>query len=104
EQLRLLREGAELVGGDPERAVRLNQEILRLDAGDARARRALEELYEKTGRLADLARILEQSLGREPAPQAPERSSDAEDGGVGGKRPRPFPEADEALSIRLRLL
>jgi tetratricopeptide (TPR) repeat protein len=81
EQLRLLREGAELVDGDPERAVRLNQEILRLDSSDARARAALEDLYEKTGRLADLARLLEQSLGRDPAPAA-----------------------DEARSIRLRLL
>ena len=40
------------------RALRLNQEILRLDPGDARAKRALAALYEKTGRLADLAKVL----------------------------------------------
>lgn len=63
EQLRVLRRGADAVAGDPERALRLNQEILRLDGGDARAKGALAALYEKTGRIAELAKLLEQSLG-----------------------------------------
>lgn len=66
EQLRLLRRGVELVEADPERALRLNQEILRLEPGDARAKGALASLYEKTHRLADLARLLEQSLLADP--------------------------------------
>ena len=67
EQLRVLRRGAEVVEGDPERALRLNQEILRLDPSDARAKGALAALYEKTGRLAELAKLLEQSLGADQA-------------------------------------
>lgn len=73
EQLRLLRRGVELVEADPERALRLNQEILRLEPGDARAKGALASLYEKTHRLADLARLLEQSLLADP-PLAEEES------------------------------
>ena len=79
EQLRMLRRGAELVLGDPERALRLNQEILRLDPGDAAAKGALAALYEKTGRIAELAKLLEQSL----SPDQPE---------------------DEARATRLKLL
>jgi tetratricopeptide (TPR) repeat protein len=79
EQLRVLRRGAEMVEGDPERALRLNQEILRLDPTDARAKGALAALYEKTGRIAELAKLLEQSLG----PDQPE---------------------DEARATRLKLL
>ncbi len=71
EQLRMLRCGAELVDGDPERALKLNLEILRLDPTDEQARKALELLYEKTGRLADLAKLLEQSLAHEASPPAP---------------------------------
>jgi tetratricopeptide (TPR) repeat protein len=81
EQLRMLRRGAELVEGDAERALKLNQEILRLDPSDARAKKALVSLFEKTGRLVDLAKVLEQQLAQDPPP----------------------PE-DEALAIRERLL
>ena len=81
EQLRLLRRGAEVVEGDPERALKLHLEILRLDPADPRSKKALEQLYEKTGRLADLAKLLEQSAAQDPPP----------------------PE-DEARAIRVRLL
>ncbi|MFT3767260.1 MAG: tetratricopeptide repeat protein [Minicystis sp.] len=67
-QLELLRRGVDLVEADPERALRLNTEILRLDPGDARAKGALADLYEKTHRLAELAKLLEQTLVAEPPP------------------------------------
>ena len=81
EQLRMLRRGAELVEGDPERALKLNLEVLRLDPGDDLARKALAHLYEKTGRLADFAKLLEQILAQDPAPPP-----------------------DDALATRVRLL
>jgi tetratricopeptide (TPR) repeat protein len=67
-QLELLRRGAALVEGDPERSLRLDQEILRLDPSDERAKGALAALYEKTGRLAELSKLLEQSLLADPPP------------------------------------
>jgi lipopolysaccharide biosynthesis regulator YciM len=67
-QLELLRRGAALVEADPERALRLNTEILRLDPADAHARGELAALYEKTHRLAELAKLLEQNLVAEPPP------------------------------------
>ncbi|APR81973.1 DNA double-strand break repair Rad50 ATPase [Minicystis rosea] len=68
-QLELLRRGVDLVEADPERALRLNTEILRLEPSDARAKGALATLYEKTHRLAELAKLLEQMLLAEtPAP------------------------------------
>lgn len=67
-QLDLLRRGVDVVEGDPERALRLYTEILRLDPGDARAKGALADLYEQTHRLAELAKLLEQSLLADPPP------------------------------------
>ncbi len=81
EQLRMLRRGAELVEGDPERALKLNLEIVKLDPADANARKAIVAAYEKTGRLADLAKMLEQLVTQDPPP-----------------------DAEESLAIRLRLL
>jgi tetratricopeptide (TPR) repeat protein len=71
-QLDLLRRGVSLVEADPERALRLNQEILKLDPGDGRAKAAVAALYEKTGRLAELAKLLEQSLAADPPPAGEE--------------------------------
>jgi golgin subfamily B member 1 len=81
EQLELLRRAGNLLGADPERAIKLNQEILRLEPTDIDARRFLEERYERAGRFADLAKLLEQTLAADPGP------SD-----------------DDARAIRLRLL
>src|SRR6185437_4830438 len=81
EQLKTLRRGAEVVEGDPERALKLNLEIVKLDPADADARKAIVALYEKTGRLADLAKVLEQLLSHDPPPAA-----------------------EETLAIRMRLL
>jgi tetratricopeptide (TPR) repeat protein len=63
EQLRFLHHASRLfLAVDEERAVRLCQEIQRLDPHDVAARRVLEDYYDKAGRLADLARILEGAL------------------------------------------
>ena len=74
-QLGLLRRGAELVEGDPERALKLHLEILRLDPTEERSKKALEQLYDKTGRLADLAKLLEQAVAQDPPPPPAEGRS-----------------------------
>ncbi|WP_437925061.1 tetratricopeptide repeat protein [Sorangium sp. So ce291] len=71
EQLSLLRRAFELIeasGKEEERAVKLLQQILRIDPADASARWALEARYARAGRLQDVARLLEQSLTAEPPP------------------------------------
>ncbi|HVY45632.1 MAG TPA: hypothetical protein VHB21_07115, partial [Minicystis sp.] len=65
EQLELLRRAAELVdgfSGAQERALKLYQDILRLEPRDASARARLAERFASAGRHQDLARLLEQSL------------------------------------------
>ncbi len=63
EQLRYMHHASRLfLSVDEERAVRLCQEIQRLDPHDVAARKVLEDYYDKGGRLADLARLLEQAL------------------------------------------
>lgn len=84
EQLALLRKAAELVdtfSGEQERAIRLGQQILKLDPTDASARRGLEARLRQAGKLHDAAKLLEQVLAAEPPP-----------------------DEDEALAIRERLL
>ncbi|MGK3959599.1 tetratricopeptide repeat protein [Sorangium sp. So ce118] len=71
EQLSLLRRAFELIeasGKEEERAIKLLQQILRIDPADASARWALEARYARAGRLQDVARLLEQSLAAEPPP------------------------------------
>ncbi|XYH95325.1 tetratricopeptide repeat protein [Sorangium sp. So ce1128] len=71
EQLSLLRRAFELIeasGKEEERAIKLLQQILRIDPGDASARWALEARYARAGRPQDVARLLEQSLAAEPPP------------------------------------
>ncbi|WP_437731692.1 tetratricopeptide repeat protein [Sorangium sp. So ce1335] len=71
EQLALLRRAFELVeasGKEEERAIKLLQQILRIDPGDASARWALESRFTRAGRLQDVARLLEQALTTDPPP------------------------------------
>ncbi|WP_437722098.1 tetratricopeptide repeat protein [Sorangium sp. So ce861] len=71
EQLALLRRAFALIeasGKEEERAVKLLQQILRVDPGDASARWALEERYARAGRLQEIARMLEPALTTEPPP------------------------------------
>ena len=102
EQLALLRRGAGLVEGDAERALKLNLEILRLDPGDERAKQALALLYEKTGRLADLARLLEQrasgDLGAGEARAVRDRLLKLYAGGL-GEIERAMPHVEEILRV-----
>ncbi|WP_437828702.1 tetratricopeptide repeat protein [Sorangium sp. So ce1153] len=76
EQLSLLRRAFELIeasGKEEERAIKLLQQILRIDPADASARWALEARYARAGRMQDVARLLEQALTAEPPPpDAPE--------------------------------
>ncbi|MCC6553830.1 MAG: hypothetical protein IT372_12520, partial [Polyangiaceae bacterium] len=84
EQLSMLRRAIEILDafpGEEERAIKINQQILKLEPGDPRARRALEERLSKAGRVADVAKLLEQAIAADPPP----------------------PEA-EALQIRGRLI
>ena len=65
EQLALLKRAAELVdgfSGAQERALKLYQDIVRLDPSDTAARDHLAERYASAGRHQDLARLLEQTL------------------------------------------
>ncbi len=104
EQLRLLRRGAELCDGDPERALKLNLEILRLEPADPRAKKVLVALYEKTGRLADLAKLLEQTVAQDPPPPAAEaralrlRLLGLYTGGL-GEIERALPHVEEILRL-----
>ncbi|WP_433928862.1 tetratricopeptide repeat protein [Sorangium cellulosum] len=71
EQLALLRRAYELVeasGKEEERAIKLLQQILKIDMGDAAARWALEARYARAGRPQDVARLLEQALTTDPPP------------------------------------
>ncbi|AUX25403.1 hypothetical protein SOCEGT47_059480 [Sorangium cellulosum] len=71
EQLELLRRAHALIeasGKEEERAIKLLQQILRIEPGDAAARWALEARYARAGRLPEVARMLEQALAAEAAP------------------------------------
>jgi tetratricopeptide (TPR) repeat protein len=83
EQLDLLRRATDIAtgAGDEERVIKLYQQILKMEPGDAEAQRSLDERYTKAGRFGDLAKLLEQSLGASPGPGE-----------------------DDALAIRARLI
>ncbi|WP_437903789.1 tetratricopeptide repeat protein [Sorangium sp. So ce327] len=74
EQLSLLRRAFELVdvnangASDEERAIKLLQQILKVDPGDASARWELEARYARAGRNQEIARMLEQALTAEAPP------------------------------------
>lgn len=67
DQLRVLREGLGLVKTHAEASVRLGQEILKLAPSDDQTRKTLAARFESLGRLADLARLLEQGLLQSPS-------------------------------------
>jgi tetratricopeptide (TPR) repeat protein len=64
EQLALLRRAIDIAtaAGDDDRIVKLYQQILKVEPGDAEARRALEDIYARAGRFAELAKMLEAAL------------------------------------------
>ncbi|AUX46360.1 hypothetical protein SOCE26_078660 [Sorangium cellulosum] len=71
DQVALLRRAFMLVetdGKEEERAIKLLQQILRLDPGDSEARWALEARYAQAGRLQEIARMLEQAVAAEAQP------------------------------------
>ncbi|WP_438038849.1 tetratricopeptide repeat protein [Sorangium sp. So ce128] len=74
EQLSLLRRAFELVdvngngASDEERAIKLLQQILKVDPADASARWELEARYARAGRHQEIARMLEQALTAEAPP------------------------------------
>ncbi|WP_441291685.1 tetratricopeptide repeat protein [Sorangium sp. KYC3313] len=74
EQLSLLRRAFELAdvngsgASDEERAIKLLQQILKVDPGDASARWELEARYARAGRHQEIARMLEQALTAEAPP------------------------------------
>ena len=65
----MLRQAGEIflgLGDENEKAIAAFQEVLKHVPGDAAARRALEELYGKTGKVREIAKLVEQSLAAEP--------------------------------------
>ncbi|MEZ4299261.1 MAG: hypothetical protein R3B70_30205 [Polyangiaceae bacterium] len=82
EQVGMLRRAVEILEGfgaeEEERLIRLLSQIVKLEPGDAKARKELEEAFLRAGRLSDLVRMLEQSLhldspGEEQARETRER-------------------------------
>jgi tetratricopeptide (TPR) repeat protein len=70
EQLRLLRRAAELAdvfAEDAPRVIAIHEKLLKVEPTDAEARRALEGLYRRASRWAELAKMLEQSLPKKGA-------------------------------------
>ena len=62
EQLRMLQQAAVLTAGDEDRSAKIHLEVLKIDPTDVTSRRALEECYERGGKLAELAKLLELAL------------------------------------------
>ncbi len=62
EQLRMLQQAAVLMAGDEDRSAKIHLEVLKIDPTDVTSRRALEDCYERGGKLAELAKLLEQAL------------------------------------------
>ncbi len=65
----LLRQAGETflgLGDENEKAIAAYQEVLKLVPADSAARRALEDLYGKTGKVREIAKLVEQSLAAEP--------------------------------------
>jgi tetratricopeptide (TPR) repeat protein len=82
EQLRMLQQAAVLMAGDEDRSAKIHLEVLKIDPTDVSSRRALEDCYERGGKLAELAKLLEQAL-----------SGDATS-----------PDVDATRSLRVRLI
>jgi tetratricopeptide (TPR) repeat protein len=82
EQLRMLQQAAVLMAGDEDRGAKIHLEVLKIDPTDVTSRRALEDCYERGGKLAELAKLLEQAL-----------SGDATS-----------PDVDATKSLRVRLI
>ncbi len=66
DQVAMLRRALEILEGfgveDEERQIKLFLQIAKLDPTDAKARKSLEEAYLRAGKVADLVKMLEQSL------------------------------------------
>ncbi len=65
----MLRQAGEIflgLGDENDKAIAAFQEVLKHVPGDAVARRALEELYGKTGKVREIAKLVEQSLAADP--------------------------------------
>jgi len=74
-QLMMLRKAAGLIdgaAGEEDKALKLYQQILKLDPGDATTRTALESRYLAAGRSSDVCRLLEQALNADPPPDSEE--------------------------------
>ncbi|MBX3225833.1 MAG: tetratricopeptide repeat protein [Labilithrix sp.] len=74
EQVELLKRAAALFeqAGLDDKAIETYQQLVRLEPGDEELRNALEQRFIKANRFRDVARMLEQALGGEPAPPAEE--------------------------------
>ena len=73
EQLAFLRRAAELADGfseEHDRAIKIYQHLLRLEPGDQRVRRSLEERLFNAGKFRELGRLLEQQMAAPEAPPA----------------------------------
>ncbi|MEO5730660.1 MAG: hypothetical protein ABI134_28115, partial [Byssovorax sp.] len=68
EQLRMLQKAAVLLAGDEDRVAKIHLDVLKIDPSDAASRRALEDCYERGGKLGELARLLEQQLSGDSSP------------------------------------
>jgi len=68
EQLRMLQQAAVLLAGDEDRSAKIHLEVLKIDPTDATSRRALEDCYERGGKLGELAKLLEQALTGDTSP------------------------------------
>ncbi|MFO0736875.1 MAG: tetratricopeptide repeat protein [Labilithrix sp.] len=76
EQLELLRRAAILFerAGLDDKSIETFQSLVRLEPADEELRNALEQRFIKANRFRDVARMLEQALGTEPAPAQDEQN------------------------------
>ena len=68
EQLRMLQKAAVLLAGDEDRVAKIHLDVLKIDPSDVASRQALEDCYERGGKLGELARLLEQQLSGDSSP------------------------------------
>lgn len=73
DQIAMLRRALEILEGfgneEEERQIKLFSQILKLDPTDAKAKKSLEDAYLRAGRVADLVKMLEQSLHAAELPE-----------------------------------